>query len=122
VDRERRFILNNRAHLNLLGLEEHSDAWQKIVLDVASSKITTAEIEDINHVLENGVPVFDRECVVVDTNGRRRVNLASKVPLLDADGTTRGIIGISQDITERHQAQEQIQKLASFPQFNQPGV
>jgi len=118
VDRERRFILNNRAHLRLLGLGEDHQTGQKTFADVAPPELADVETQDIKSVIETGAPVLDRERVVVDVHGHRRMHLASKVPLMDSDGKTRGVIGISQDITERQQAQEQIQKLAAFPQFN----
>lgn len=118
LDREQRFLLNNRAHLQLLGLASDHDAHLRPLADFAPRATTDSELADVRSVLESGNPIFDREQPVSDPSGRERVHLASKVPLLGPDGQPQGVICISQDITERQHAREQIEKLAAFPQFN----
>jgi PAS domain S-box-containing protein len=118
LDRERRFLLNNRAHLQLLGLASDHDAHLRPLADFAPRATTENELADIQSVLDTGTPIFDREQPVTEPSGRSRVHLASKVPLLGPDGKPEGVICISQDITERQHAREQIEKLAAFPQFN----
>jgi PAS domain S-box-containing protein len=118
LDRDRRFLLNNRAHLQLLGLASDHDARLRSLADFAPRATTEAELADIQFVINTGTPTFDREQTVSDPSGRARVHLASKVPLLGPDGRPQGVICISQDITERQQAREQIEKLAAFPRFN----
>jgi two-component system, cell cycle sensor histidine kinase and response regulator CckA len=118
LDHEQRCLLNNCTHVRLLGLESDADARGRRFSELNSRATSGSEATDIASVLETGVPIIDREQTVVDPAGRVRIHLASKVPLLGTDGKPQGVIGISQDITERQQAREQIEKLAAFPRFN----
>lgn len=118
LDREQRFLLNNRAHAQLLGLKSDSDLRSRRFSEFTAGASIETELKDIQCVLEMGVTIFDREQTIVDASGRQRIHLASKVPLLGTDGKPMGVIGISQDITERQQAREQIEKLAAFPRYN----
>ena len=117
VDEEQKFILNNRTHLRFLGLDDSTVLEGQPFRSAGPTELAATEAGDIESVLQTGQPVFPRQHTVTDAQGGRRIHLASKVPLLDPSGKLRGVIGLSQDITERQQAQEQIEKLAAFPQF-----
>ncbi|ELZ85921.1 HTR-like protein [Haloferax elongans ATCC BAA-1513] len=71
--------------------------------------------EDDRHVLETGEPILDKEEYVSNLD---RWNLTSKVPWTDDDGNVVGIIGVSQDTTERKRRKQvlsrQNERLAEF--------
>ncbi|WP_396612862.1 response regulator [Haloferax sp. S1W] len=71
--------------------------------------------EDDLSVLETGEPILDKEEYMPKLG---RWNLTSKVPWTDDDGTVVGIIGVSQDITERKSQRQalsrQNERLAEF--------
>ncbi len=57
-------------------------------------------------VMESGRPMLDREETYYHADGARTVGLTSKIPLHDSAGRVIGVLGVSQDITERKAAEE----------------
>ncbi|GAB4317584.1 MAG: hypothetical protein Kow00127_09400 [Bacteroidales bacterium] len=76
-------------------------------LKVGSAFATHYQAWDWN-VLESGKPALDIEEFYFDAEGRKRFARTSKVPLFDNDGNITGILGISQDITEKKEAELQL--------------
>ena len=105
-DCDGRLLLANPATLRSVGkpAEEiigHTDA--EFYDDPA---ISAAILENDRRLLAGGVPQVFEE--TVDTPNGRRVMWSSKVPWRDAEGRIIGIIGVSRDITERKQAEEEL--------------
>lgn len=62
--------------------------------------------KDDLEVISTGRSKYNYEEPLATSDGRRICLLTSKVPLLGADGSIRGVLGTYQDITERKQAEE----------------
>ncbi|ELZ91264.1 HTR-like protein [Haloferax mucosum ATCC BAA-1512] len=74
-----------------------------------------ASFEDDRRVLESNEPILDKQEYLPTLD---RWNLTSKVPWTDDDGTVVGIIGITQDITERkHQKREIVRQNERLSEF-----
>ncbi|MEJ5199804.1 MAG: ATP-binding protein, partial [Anaerolineae bacterium] len=70
-------------------------------------------------ILATGIPLIGRELVIELTDGRQRWERTSKVPLRDADGSIRGILGTVEDITPQKLAEERLrQTLAELERSN----
>jgi len=82
------------------------------VLGKRDHAITDAEharraYEDDMHVIETGEPIIQQEEYADDFD---EWDLTSKVPWRGPDGEIRGLIGITQRITERKRAQQRLQR------------
>jgi two-component system phosphate regulon sensor histidine kinase PhoR len=64
-------------------------------------------------VLQSGQALVNAERISVDAENRLRVMLTSKIPLRDSSGAVVGLVGISRDITERKQLEQQAVELAA---------
>jgi len=69
------------------------------------------EAED-RQIMESGVPVLDRERMLVGPEGDQRWIASSKIPLPDASGNIIGIVGFNRDITDRKRIEQQLEQLA----------
>lgn len=113
-DSESRFLLVNRASLELMGLESAEDVVGKTVADFFPAELAAGYAADDRAVLDSGTPIFEREELIVGQDGAHRWLLTTKVPLRDHAGEIFGLVGISRDITERRRAEEARIRLAAI--------
>ncbi len=100
-DAEHRFVVNNRAHLNMLGAEEQVDVEGKTDFDVFSHELASRYYLDEQVVLKSGTSLLDMEEPAVDPSGTEVWLSTTKVPIRDRSSKIIGLLGISRDITER---------------------
>ena len=118
-DREGRFQLNNRAHLQWLGLSRQEEILGKTQFDRLPAEQAQRYRDWDLEVMRSGQAVLDQEeCTRVPGSGGTEVldksawqqrhaddqlrwRLVSKIPLLDAQGQAMGLVTISHDITRR---------------------
>ncbi len=108
-DTESRFVLNNRAHLNVLGAGDPQEVVGKTDTEFFPKKLAAQYRADEEALVQSGQPLQNREEPVVDAAGRHYWFLTTKVPLKDSQGTVVGLAGICHDITERKDAAERLQ-------------
>ncbi|MDQ4127915.1 MAG: PAS domain-containing protein, partial [Actinomycetota bacterium] len=109
-DRESRFVINNTEHARLLGAPEE-ELVGKTDFDVFPREHAERYYSDEQEVVLTGKPLIGREEPSVDRAGNRRWHSTTKVPLQDSAGGIAGLVGISSDITERKQAEEEIKEV-----------
>lgn len=105
-----RYVLNNKAHLEMLGAKEQADATGKTTLDFFPGERGQQALADDKLVLENGVPILNQEKSNFAGLGSIQWSLVTKVPLHDLSGQLIGLVGISHDITRRKLAEEELQR------------
>jgi PAS domain S-box-containing protein len=105
-DTASRFVINNLAHVRVLGAAQPADVVAKTDLDFFPKELALHYRADEEAVLRSGRPLLNREEPVVDSEGNRQWVLTSKVPWRDSQGKIVGLIGISRDITERRHSEE----------------
>jgi len=105
-DLDRRFMLNNTAHITALGAASGADALGRTDHDFRPPELADISAADDRDVMQSGRPLYNREEVTVLPSGKEGWLLSSKMPLRDAEGKIVGLVGISRDITERKQAEE----------------
>ncbi len=114
-DTESRFIVNNLAHLRLMGATTQDEVIGKTDFDIFPRELAEQYYADEQKVIQSGQPLPSREEYTVDTQGRKQWLLTTKVPLRDSKGEITGLVGISRDITELNEAlrreQEQRERL-----------
>ncbi len=109
-DTECRFILNNLAHLRVLGAEQPRDTALKTDLDFFPNDLAVRYLADDREVVRSGQPLINREEEVVDPHGGRQLVLTTKVPWKNSQGKIIGLIGITRDITERRLEEERLRQ------------
>jgi len=101
-DRQSRFLINNIAHLKLLGAQTQEEVIGKSDLDIFPRELATQYYADEQALMESGEILIDREEPVVDQmTGQDQWVSSTKIPLRDADGKVIGFVGMTRDITER---------------------
>jgi len=105
-DRAGRYLLFNTAAANVVGKSAdqvigHDDTF------LFSPEEATALMAGDRRVMESG-RVMTYEDYLTNVDGSRRTFLSTKGPIFDGEGTVSGLFGISRDITEQKQLEEQL--------------
>lgn len=115
-DRELRTLIANPAHLR--NVERHSGKEIGSEADIAGKKDSEVYSEEMSgrfaeedeRVLTDGSPTINREQFSVDSDGGKRWESISKIPLRDPYGNITGMLGITTDITAAKLAEERISR------------
>ena len=108
------FILNNAAHVRVLGANTPDEAVGKTDYDFFPRELADQYFSNDQAVIRSGQPMVNREETSIDKEGRKQWLLSTMVPLRDDQGTTIGIISISRDITERKLMGEALERHAEL--------
>lgn len=105
-DRDGKYLLFNEAASRFVGkpVAEVLGRDDTALFDAESAKVVMARDR---RVMASGVTETEEEDVVT-IDGVRRTYLATKLPYRDRDGNVLGVIGISRDITERRELEQQL--------------
>jgi PAS domain S-box-containing protein len=117
-DRESRFTLINKAHAKLFGLSDPAQAVGKTDFDFFAGEHAQQAYADEQEIIRTGQPVLGKEQKETWPDGHMSWASTTKMPLRDTHGNIIGTFGISNDITGRKQAEEEIAHLACFPMLN----
>lgn len=110
-DREGGFLINNLAHLKLLGLRKAAEARGKTTVDFFPNDLGRQVMRDDEEVMSTGRPILNEEYVDTDDEGEKRWVITTKVPFRDSDGKVTGLAGMSTDITERKLEEQKLAQL-----------
>jgi PAS domain S-box-containing protein len=95
-----RYVMNNRAHLQSLGLTKQEECFGKSAFDFFPQELAQRFYADEQILLKSGEPLIGREEEISALPGEDSIwHLTTKVPLRDGHGNISGLIGISRDIT-----------------------
>ncbi|HLP01485.1 MAG TPA: SpoIIE family protein phosphatase [Opitutaceae bacterium] len=100
-DRGGRYILNNRAHQRMIGVDSQEAALGHTILDYHNDARGERSMVEDHRVLAGGPAIINRESSDLLNDGTRRWAITTKVPLHDERGKIVGIVGISHEITDR---------------------
>lgn len=99
----------HREREALLGRTDH-----ELMLDGA--ELNEVQIQsyrdEAQQVMDTGEPMIGMECVVLQRDGTRTWARTSRIPLRDEAGEVTGVLGVSEDITERKQFELRLQEMA----------
>ena len=104
------YILNNRAHLDVLGVQRQEEAAGRTTSDFFPGERGRQALIDDRMVLRGETSIVNQEKSDFGEAGNVRWSLTTKVPFHDSRGEIAGIVGISHDITQRKQADEELQR------------
>ena len=101
-DRQSRFVINNLAHLRVLGAKTQEEVLGKIDFDFFPQELAAQYYADEQALMQSGQILKAREESVIDqTTGERQWVSSTKIPLHNAQGDVIGFVGFTQDITTR---------------------
>lgn len=110
-DRESRKILVNKSECNFLGVADPNELLGKTDFDLYPFEIAKIQRDEDLMVMETSKPIIGEESRIIKKDGTETVFLSSKIPLLDEDGKATGLVGISLDITNLKQKEQELRNL-----------
>ena len=105
-DKSCRKIIANLADIKNMGLKNESDVIGKSDFDLFPKEIAEEFFKDDQFVIQSGTPILNREELLIDSGGKQKWLLTSKVPLTDERGEISGLVGIGHDITEKKKVED----------------
>ncbi|ACB75885.1 sensor histidine kinase [Opitutus terrae] len=105
-----KFVVSNAPHARLLGVDDGLAVVGRTDFDIYPREIAERYAEDDQRVLQTGEPLILHE-EPSSINGHPCWLATTKVPLRDRRGQIVGLIGISQDITERKEVEAEREEL-----------
>jgi PAS domain S-box-containing protein len=107
-DAEGRYTMSNMAHARAVHASTPDDLVGKPALDFFPPHLAAQYEADDQAVLQSEQPLINVERRSVDADGHEIWVLSTKVPLRDRHGKIAGLVGVSRDISERKQAEEEL--------------
>lgn len=105
-DTEGRYLLSNKAFAHLVGAQSPEMMFGTTFAHWYPPEVAAQNLEDDQEVLVRGIPCLNLERMI-PVSGRSRWLLTTKVPLYDPAGQVIGLVGISRDITELKEREQQ---------------
>ncbi|MDD3628808.1 MAG: PAS domain-containing protein [Actinomycetota bacterium] len=105
-DTNSRFIMVNKTKASFSG-KKPSDFIGKTDFDFFPENESEIYFNDEKRIMETGIPVIDKVEKLV-YNGNEYWMSSSKIPWFDKNGNIMGIMGISRDITERKNLEDEL--------------
>jgi diguanylate cyclase (GGDEF)-like protein/PAS domain S-box-containing protein len=113
-DRQSRFTRINRYAAERFGVASPALAVGCTDFDFFTEEHAAQAMRDEQEIIRTGQPLVNVEEKETRPNGDIRWVSTTKLPLRDRQGNIVGTFGISRDITERKQAEEQLQRRAFY--------
>jgi PAS domain S-box-containing protein len=113
-DRQGHFVLSNLAHARAAHLLSPDQLVGKTAFDLFSEEAALQHRLDEQAVLQTSQPLVNMERLTLDLQGNDRWSLTTIVPLHDNDSKIIGLVGISRDVTERKQRQQELEAIAAM--------
>lgn len=100
-DNHSRFIKINTSFSVHLGLNDATEAIGKTDHDFYPLEIANTKLQDDHLILSTGKSILNKEEKIKDKDGKVIWLSTTKIPIFDSKGSTKGIVGISHDLTMR---------------------
>lgn len=106
-DRESRFVRYSHSHVKHFHLTHPDELKGKTDFDFFTDEHARGAFEDEQEIIRTGKAIVNKEEKGIHQDGRTSWGITTKMPWRDKDGEIIGIWGISRDITELKQAQQE---------------
>ena len=106
-----RYILNNKAHLRVIGVSNQEDASGKTSFDFYRNEEASEFYSEDENIISTGSKMINKlERVISKSTNVESWYLTSKIPLTDNNGKPTHVLTVSHDITDRKIAEEELIK------------
>ena len=109
-DTQSRFIVGNAETASAMRVDTPKDLVGKTDFDFLPPDMARGFYEDEQEVLRSGKPLYNREEICLDGNGKQIQILTTKVPIRDSKGKITGIAGVGRNITGRKQMENALRE------------
>ena len=116
-DTASRYVLNNQAHLDALGVKSQQETVGRTTLDFFPGERGKQALADDQSVFAGGT-IQNQEKSDFGAEGKVHWALTTKVPLHDLHGQLIGLVGISHDITRRKLAEIELERRTAEMEAN----
>lgn len=116
-DTESRFTACNAAISDFMGGVTPAELIGKTDFDYYPREQAEEFYADEQQIIRTGVPLVNKDEPHAGHTGEVRWIMTSKLPLRDNQGKIVGIVGISRDITDRKQAEQQLRQAKHAAEF-----
>ncbi|HRS52835.1 MAG TPA: PAS domain-containing protein [Candidatus Marinimicrobia bacterium] len=110
-DRQCRLLKISRHMMKSLNMTQESDYYLKTDIDLFGEEFGRATVESDLQLMETGKPIIGLVEGRKLPDGKINWTSTTKIPLRDQDGNIIGLVGISREINEIKQAEEQREKI-----------
>jgi PAS domain S-box-containing protein len=112
-DLDSRKILVNKSEMKYCGVSKESEILGKDDFEFLDQETAKKSRKDDLRVMHDLKTVLSKEMVHFKNDGTKTVFLTSKIPLVHNDGSAYGLVGISMDISELKEKEEELKALIS---------
>jgi len=110
-DLESRKVLVNKSELTYCGRTDESEVLGKNDREFYDEESAQISREEDLSVINNLSPILRKETISVKKDGTLTTFMTSKIPLIAPDGKASGLIGISMDISDLKQQEQELRDL-----------
>ena len=110
-DLESRKVLVNKSECDYLGMQNQEDILGKTDFDFYNESIAQISRDEDLQVIKTQKPIIAKRTISIKRDGTATSFLTSKIPWLNGNGESKGLIGISIDISELIQKENQLSDL-----------
>ena len=110
-DLESRKVLVNKSECDYLGVKDPKELLGKSDFDLYDERVAQVSRDEDLEVMEFQRPILGRETTSIKKDGSSTTFLTSKIPLYGDDGKAYGLLGISLDISDLKQKEEELRDL-----------
>ncbi|MGB6222375.1 PAS domain-containing protein [Haloferula sp.] len=105
-DPGRHYLVVNKAMADWVGAKSPEAMLGKTPADFFPKSVVEQGAAEELEILASGTPILNREWRFKTHDGEIRDMVTTKVPLLDPDGRSWGIVGMDRDVTETRRARQ----------------
>ncbi|APQ16460.1 PAS domain-containing sensor histidine kinase [Maribacter hydrothermalis] len=113
-DTESRKILVNKAECDYLGITDPNEILGKNDFELYSFASAEKSREEDLQVMRSLKSIISKEKVNVKKDGKETTFLSSKIPLIDNKGIAYGIVGISLDISQLKEKEDELRNIINI--------
>ncbi len=110
-DTESRKILVNKSECDYMGVDNPDELLGKSDFELFNKDIALISRAEDLQVMETLTPILGRETINETKDGRISTFLTSKIPLKGNNGKAQGLVGISMDISDLKQKEQELRDL-----------
>jgi PAS domain S-box-containing protein len=110
-DSESKKVLVNKAECDYLGVKNSDELIRLSDFEMYDENIAQISRDEDLQVMKTKKPIIGKRTINIKKDGTSTSFLTSKIPLLNLEGDCKGLIGISMDISEIIQKENQLSDL-----------